>query len=268
MHRISEQFRKPSRIFRLCLGHVAHARLEVVAVGVDCSDHHLVAEYEVEVNAVGRNLDGFVATRNAGEYQHTVLCQTLHGVEDDSGVPGRFKDDVVRPAFFRALQERQLLGGVIVRVQRLDQVGIAARLGASGKGVHLQSTQSKDERGQKSDGAGAHDRGGARPPHLQATLDLVSLYDAFLYDRHRLKQNGDILQSLRNLDDVLGIVDVILGQEAVQPADATLKVLIVGGHVVGADLVVEAIARAAHGSHYVLAGLELGDIRANLFHLS
>src|SRR5271167_3438542 len=268
MHRVGQQLRKPSRILRLRLGHVAHPRLEVLAVGVDRPHHHLVAEYEVEVNAVGMNLDGLVAAGNAGQYQHAVLGQTLHGVEDHGGVPGRFKNDVVGTALFRTLQEWQLLGGVIVRAQGLDQVGIATGLGAAGKGVYLQSTQAEYQRRKKADCAGTHDRGGARSPHLQATLDLVGLYDAFLYDRHRLKQHRDILQSLRNLDDVLRIVHIVFSEEAVQTADATLEVLIVGGHVVGADLVVEAISRAAHRSHYVIAGFELGDIGANLFHLS
>src|SRR5271165_2229034 len=52
-----------------------------------------------------------------------------------------------------------------------------------------------------------------------------------------------------------------------QSTDASLEVLIVGGHVVRADLVVETVAGAAHRSHYVIAGPELGDVGANLFHL-
>ena len=64
-----------------------------------------------------------------------------------------------------------------------------------------------------------------------------------------------------------GIVDVILGQEAVQTADAALEVFVVGGHVVGADLVVDAAAGPPHRGDHVIAGLELGDVGADRFHL-
>ena len=45
----------------------------------------------------------------------------------------------------------------------------------------------------------------------------------------------DLLQPLRNLDDELGVVDVVLGEVAVAQVDAALEVGVVGRHVVGAD---------------------------------
>ena len=50
--------------------------------------------------------------------------------------------------------------------------------------------------------------------------------------------------------------------------DAALVVSVVGGHVVGADQVIDALAGPAHRGHDVVAGLYLGDIRADGFHLA
>ena len=45
--------------------------------------------------------------------------------------------------------------------------------------------------------------------------------------------------------------------------DAALEVGVVGGHVVGADEVVETLAGAPHRRHHVIAGTELGDVLAH-----
>ena len=103
-----------------------------------------------------------------------------------------------------------------MRAQRFDQICIAVGLGTASKGVNVQTAQAQHERCEQSDRAGSHDRCLARLPDLQATLDLVSLVDAFLHDRHRFQQHADIFQSLRNLDDELDVVDVVLSQVAVQ----------------------------------------------------
>ena len=66
----------------------------------------------------------------------------------------------------------------------------------------------------------------------------------FLRDRHRLEQDADLLQALRDLDDELFVLDVVLRQIAVAQIDAALEVLGVGRHVLQADGVVDALARA------------------------
>ena len=51
-----------------------------------------------------------------------------------------------------------------------------------------------------------------------------------------------------------------------QQIDAALVVGIVGGHVVGADEVVDTLAGPAYGRYHVIAGLQLADIGADFFH--
>src|SRR5437763_16770092 len=74
-----------------------------------------------------------------------------------------------------------------------------------------------------------------------------------------------MFQSLRHLHDELGIVHVVLGEEAVPQIDATLVVDIVRGHVVGADHVVDTAAWATNRGDDVVTGLEFGNVRPNLF---
>jgi hypothetical protein len=84
-------------------------------------------------------------------------------------------------------------------------------------------------------------------------LYLVRLLYALLHDADRFHQHPDFLQGGGNLDYVLRIFHVALGQKAVQQVDAALVVSVVGGHVVGADQVVDAVAWSAHGRRHVVA---------------
>ena len=77
-----------------------------------------------------------------------------------------------------------------------------------------------------------------------------------------------MLESLRHFDDELNVIDVILGQISVTQVDAALVVDVVGGHVVGADEVVNTLAGAAHGGDDIVAGLHFGDIRPDRFDLA
>src|SRR2546422_10445475 len=82
--------------------------------------------------------------------------------------------------------------------------------------------------------------------------------------RSGLEQYPHVPQLLRHLDQELGILDVVLGQEAVTPADAPLEVHVVSGHVRGADAVVDAHSRPANRRDHVVAYHELGHPRADL----
>src|SRR5262249_53794302 len=84
---------KPPGIFGLRLSHVSDAQLEVLAIGVDGADHDLVAEDELEIQPVGRNLDLAVAAGDAGQHEDTVLAERLHAVEDHWGVAGGLEDE-------------------------------------------------------------------------------------------------------------------------------------------------------------------------------
>src|SRR5262249_1377756 len=46
--------------------------------------------------------------------------------------------------------------------------------------------------------------------------------------------------------------------------DPAFEIRIVSGHVLGADLIVEAGSRPAHGGGDVITGLEFADVRSNL----
>ncbi len=96
-------------------------------------------------------------------------------------------------------------------------------------------------------------------------MNLERLRDPLLDHRAGLKQHADLAQLARDLDDVLGIVDVVLGEVAVAKVDASLEVDIVGRHVIGADRVVQAVAWTAHGRDHEVSRRELGHVRANLF---
>src|SRR2546428_62198 len=76
----------------------------------------------------------------------------------------------------------------------------------------LEAGEPRPGRGERAERPGPHHRRRARPPYLQAPLDLVGLRDPLLRYRHRLEQHADILQPLRHLDDELLVLDVVLGQ--------------------------------------------------------
>jgi hypothetical protein len=57
-----------------------------------------------------------------------------------------------------------------------------------------------------------------------------------------------------------------LGQEAVQQVDAALVVRLVGGHVVGADPVVDAVTGPTHRSYHVVAGFKIPYVGPDLQH--
>ncbi len=90
-----------------------------------------------------------------------------------------------------------------------------------------------------------------------------------LRDGHRLQQHAHLAQRIRQGYDVLRILDVILREIAVPQVDAPLEIHVVGGHVLQADQVIEAVAGSAHRRDDVVPGLDgTWDVEANLVHLT
>src|SRR5260370_42448794 len=118
---------------------------------------------------------------------------------------------------------------------------------SSAKDKPLEAAQPQNERGEQADGSGAENSCLAWLPDFETALDLERLDDALLGHAQWFSDDGDVLQPIRNFDDVLRIIDVVLGEVAVAPTDATLEVDLVGCHVVRADLVVDARPAAANG---------------------
>ena len=86
---------------------------------------------------------------------------------------------------------------------------------------------------------GAEHAGAPRLPDLQAPLDLEGVVDALLGDGGRLEQHADLGEARGQREDVLEILDVVLGQVAVQQVDPALVVDVVGREVLQADLPVD-----------------------------
>ena len=66
---------EPARILRLSLGHIAHTQLEIFAIGVDRANHHLVAEHELQVDPIRRDLDCAVAAGDTGSTKTPFLLR-------------------------------------------------------------------------------------------------------------------------------------------------------------------------------------------------
>src|SRR5262249_4525513 len=75
-------------------------------------------------------------------------------------------------------------------------------------------------------------------------------------------------QTVGDMDDVLGVVHVVLGEIPMAQVDAALVVDIVRGHVVGADLVVDTVTRPTHGGHDVVARTKLSHVGPHGFYPS
>ena len=84
---------------------------------------------------------------------------------------------------------------------------------------------------------------------IAATPPPLPLGDALLRHAHRLQQYGGLPEPGRDLDQVLRVVDVALGQEAVQRADPSLVVAVLRREVLQPDGVVRAAAGAADGGY-------------------
>src|SRR4029453_17774638 len=80
--RVREQLLEPAGEIGFRKSHVFDATFEVLTVGIDGANHHLVADPELEVDLVGRDRVAALAAGHARQHQHTVLRQCPHAVED------------------------------------------------------------------------------------------------------------------------------------------------------------------------------------------
>ena len=129
----------------------------------------------------------------------------------------------------------------------------------------LHSAQAKDQRGEESDLSRPRHERDLRLPHLQALLRFNRLLDRLGGAAHRLREDVQVLESDGHLDDVVGAVDEVLGQEPVQQVDAALVVDLFARDVGPADLVVDRAAGSAYGGRDVIPGLDVPDRRTDLF---
>src|SRR5262249_42108238 len=97
-------------------------------------------------------------------------------------------------------------------------------------------------------------------------LNLIRLGNALLDNRQRFEQDPDMFQADGNLDEIVGIVSVVLSQIAVAEIDAPFEVDVVGGHILQPDPVVNAETRPAHHGHDVVPGNKLRYAWSDLFH--
>src|SRR5207253_3762657 len=130
---------------------------------------------------------------------------------------------------------------------------------------HLEAAKAQEARRQQPQRARAEYRRAPRSPDLQPALDLVCLCDALLHDARGLEQHTVVREAPGNAHEILGCVDVHLGEETVQPADAVFEVHGLGGEVGKTDLIVAAAARPAHDGYDGVTDGQLGDRAANPF---
>src|SRR6185437_15900983 len=92
--------------------------------------------------------------------------------------------------------------------------------------------------------------------------------DALFADGHRLQQHAHFAQRFGQGHDILRVFDILFGEVAVQQVDAALVIDLVGGHVLQTNLVVDALAGAAHAGDDKHAGPDgAGHVGANADHL-
>ena len=126
--------------------------------------------------------------------------------------------------------------------------------GLAGRHGHLQPADAHGGRRQDADRSRA-EHGGAPGSPAHAALDAEGLLQALLGDGHGLDQHRHGTQARRHRDDVLGVLDVAFGHEAVQALDAALEVMAGQAHVVLAGAARQALIRAGppHGRDHQIA---------------
>src|SRR5207302_6614055 len=99
---------------------ITHTLLEVRATGIDRAHRHLVAEYEREVDRVGRNLGGAIASSDTGQHEDAVFAQDLHGLEDEWREAGRLEDEIHGSSLCNGRGQRGRLRADVPRTNRFD----------------------------------------------------------------------------------------------------------------------------------------------------
>ncbi len=132
-----------------------------------------------------------------------------------------------------------------------------------GERVDLDSAQPEHHGGEQADLPRSEHESPLRVPDLQPLLGEKGLFDGLGADAGRLGEHAEMLEVLRHLHDVFGIVDEVLGQIAVAEVDAALVVNLVAGDVVPADQVEDRLTRAADRAGDIVARTDLLDLVAD-----
>lgn len=78
---------------------------------------------------------------------------------------------------------------------------------------------------------------------------------------HRLHQDVKVLESFWNSNDVVFVIDKVLGQVPVQQVDPSFVVGFFARHVVGADLVIDRSTGTSDGGCYIVTNSNVAHIR-------
>src|SRR5438093_8244572 len=157
-----------------------------------------------------------------------------------------------------------LLRAHVAGTNHLGKIFLEAGRGCSCKERHVQPAQPEGERSQEANRSCPHHRSPPRPPKAQATLDFEGLDNAFLDDAQGLHEHSNAGETRRNPHEVLRLIDIVFSEEAMQQVDAPLVVSVVGGHVVMANLVIEARSGPSDRRRIKVTRLDFGDLWAYL----
>ena len=129
---------------------------------------------------------------------------------------------------------------------------------------YLQTLESQHERREQADLPCTHHEGSLRTPYLHAALCLVGLLDRLGCTTHRLHEHVQILKPLRDSNNVVLVVDKVLGQITMQQIDTAFIVSLLAGHVVSPDLIVDRSARTTNGGRDIVPNPNVANIGADL----
>ena len=104
----------------------------------------------------------------------------------------------------------------------------------------------------------------SRVPDLQPLLGEKRLFDRLGANARRLGEDAEMLEVLRHLHDVFGVVDEVLGQIPMAEVDSALVVNLVAGDVVPADQVEDRLTRPADRAGDKIARSDFSDLVSHL----
>ena len=175
-----------------------------------------------------------VAAGHAGQHEHAVLAERRR-LEHERAVAGRLEDQVERAVALGRCR-RASSAAHVAAADRLDQ------LGCSGTAASRRDTTATSRPRSRRTSA-------ASSPIVPAPITAArsgrqtrsrrwisnAWRDALLGDGQRLQRGRPPVRALGHRHDERGVVDVLLGQVAVEQVDAALQVHVVGGHVLEPD---------------------------------
>src|SRR5687768_4425284 len=125
---MGQESQEPVPVFENGGGHVLDACFKILTIRVHRTEHYLVAEDELEIDFIGRNLNFPVAAGHARKNKDTVFRQALHRVKDDGRVSGRLEYQIERITLFGIIRDRNLSGRSISSTEILNESRIEIRL--------------------------------------------------------------------------------------------------------------------------------------------